>query len=127
MSEFFSYRLGPLSNIRDLEYFRLGFHHYLAVVDSQGQILYNWKSGEFAEKQKMDVSNIVQIYSATVESCRDEVMLLMISETGSMNLYVFNGENEVFQKADSGNGTVVCSNFKIINISKIVQRRVGNM
>lgn len=94
--------MGPFTAISDLEYFRLGFYHYLAVADSEKAHLYTWKKGEMTLKQTVPVPNLAQVFSSSVESCRDEVMLFMVSWSGEICLCVFSGETENFKKAGIG-------------------------
>ncbi|CAL1276965.1 unnamed protein product [Larinioides sclopetarius] len=88
-------RIASHSDLVDLEYFRLGFHHYLAVSGRNEQHLYIWKSGEFALKQTLFGQNVRQLYSSTLPTCRDDVVIFLISDA-SVGIYVYDGRTDSF-------------------------------
>ncbi|KAF8787177.1 hypothetical protein HNY73_008801 [Argiope bruennichi] len=93
-------RIAPRVDLVDLEYFRLGFHHYLAVSGRNEQYLYIWKSGEFALKQVLHEQNVGQLYSATLPTCRDDVIVFVIRDV-SVGIYVYDGKIDNFVLSDA--------------------------
>ncbi|GIX91800.1 hypothetical protein CDAR_5232 [Caerostris darwini] len=90
----------PHGDLVDLEYFRLGFHHYLAVAGRSQQYLYIWKSGEFALTQAFNGYDVGQLYSSTLPTCRDDVILFLISDA-TVSVYVYNGKTDKFVSSDT--------------------------
>ncbi|GFR31751.1 uncharacterized protein TNCT_78751 [Trichonephila clavata] len=88
-------RITSRADLTDLEYFRLGFHHYLAVSGRTEQYLYTWKSGEFSLTQTFSRFNISQIHASMLPTCRDDVILFLISDAQTY-IYVYDGRNEAF-------------------------------
>ncbi|XP_035225568.1 uncharacterized protein LOC118198080 isoform X2 [Stegodyphus dumicola] len=93
----------------DVEYFRLGFNHYLALVGTEKQYLYIWKSAEFSLKQEFNVPSAQQLYAAILPTCRDDVVLFVVTNSVA-EILVFSGKSESFVKPNA----VIPSTFNIM-------------
>ncbi|GFU45072.1 uncharacterized protein NPIL_25371 [Nephila pilipes] len=120
------------ADLVDLEYFRLGFHHYLAVSGRTEQYLYIWKSGEFSLTQNFNGFNIGQLYASILPTCRDDVILFLIGEA-TTGIYVYDGRAEKFvqSKADIPPNFLVSPNsvasFTYKNKVEIIFQSFGNL
>lgn len=122
----------PRADLMDLEYFRLGFHNYLAASGRTEQYLYIWKSGEFGLTQTFNGSNISQLYSSMLPTCRDDVILFLIGDTKT-EIYVYDGRDEKFTlfKADIPPNFLISPNsvtsFTYKNKVEIIFQSSGNL
>ncbi|XP_067129965.1 uncharacterized protein [Centruroides vittatus] len=83
--------------IKDIETFRLGFKRFLAIAGSYVQNLYEWTTDGFFVKQNFSENGAKQWFSFSIPTCRDEVILLLLSN--KLSVFVWHGEMERFIRA----------------------------
>ncbi|XP_022243563.1 uncharacterized protein LOC111086154 [Limulus polyphemus] len=83
-------------HIRDLQSFRIGFEHFFAIIASREQHLLVWRSEKFHTKQVLTFPNAIQLHTAPVSSCRDDIVALLLQDTipNSVSLLMWHSQDE---------------------------------